>query len=199
MSLLRSRVLFACVLLLVGCTKSASDRAAKESASTAAAETAARQAAVTTAGTAPQAAVTPAAATPAATTSSAKTDSTAVNVPATAQHIVNRNWSLVSIGASADANGLASSGITLRFNSAKSVASGFGGCNKYSGKYTQHADSLKFSAMVSTKAACADATSGSIEMIYLATLPTVIGYRVDRTGLALYGGDGIVARFVSVP
>ncbi|MDQ6611998.1 MAG: META domain-containing protein [Gemmatimonadota bacterium] len=129
----------------------------------------------------------------------AKIDSMSMKPPLLAQHIENRNWSLVSIGASADANGLASSGITLHFDRTKSVASGSGGCNRYSGRYTQHADSLKFGAMTSTKMACADVTSSSLEMIYLSMLPSVIGYRVDRTGLALYGMSGIVARFVSAP
>ncbi len=136
---------------------------------------------------------------PAATPQTATAPDSATRLPVLAQHIQNREWTLVSIGASSTADGLASSGITLHLDSASSKANGFGGCNNYSGHYTQHADSLKFGAMVSTKMACAEPTASSIEMIYLATLADVIGYRVDRTGLALYGTNGIVARYVSKP
>ena len=85
----------------------------------------------------------------------------------------------------------------MRLDSSKLQATGFAGCNNYTGKYTQHADSLKFGAMASTRKACAEPTANSIETIYLAVLPNVIGYRVDHTGLALYGTQGIVARYVA--
>ncbi|MEP6766543.1 MAG: META domain-containing protein [Gemmatimonadaceae bacterium] len=172
MSSSRSIVVAAVLLALVACNKAGSDEANKS---------------------------TPAVATVASvpTAAAAAPDSTDSKPPAMAQHIENRDWKLVSIGASATADGLASSGITLRLDSGKSQATGFGGCNRYNGKYTQHADSLKFGPLASTKMACAEPTAASVEMIYLGVLPNVIGYRVDQTGLALYGTEGIVARFVS--
>ncbi|MEP6779656.1 MAG: META domain-containing protein [Gemmatimonadaceae bacterium] len=171
MSLTRSAVVTASLLAIIACNKGGSDDATKATP-----------------------VVAPVVTSPAAP--SASTDSSANKIPAIAQQIENRDWKLVSIGASATSDGLSSSGITLRLDSAKSQASGFSGCNNYSGKYTQQADSLKFGAIASTRMACAEPTAGSVEMIYLAVLPNVIGYRVDETGLALYGAEGIVARFV---
>jgi heat shock protein HslJ len=122
----------------------------------------------------------PAASTPAPSSASAAT-------------ITDKDWILVSLGKRSAPLGAGDRPLTLRLDSASSRATGFAGCNRYSGGYTLAGDSLKFSPAVSTKMSCGE--SDQVEQGYLAMLPLVVSFTATDTSLVLSGPGGALARF----
>jgi heat shock protein HslJ len=112
---------------------------------------------------------------------------------AAARPITDRDWQLVSLGERTDPKGSGGRPITLRLDAATSRAAGFAGCNRYSAGYVLTADSLKFTAPISTKMACADGME--VEGGFLAALPTVVTYQASDSSLSLHGPAGPLARF----
>lgn len=109
--------------------------------------------------------------------------------------ITDRDWSLTSVGERMNPMGQGDRAPTLRLESAESRASGFAGCNQFSGPYTLSADSLSFGALMSTKMACAQ--GNDVETVYLAALGTVRAFSVSDSVLTLRNADGPVATFVA--
>lgn len=98
-------------------------------------------------------------------------------------------WELASVGgAAAKAGGEAP---TLEFDQA-GQASGNGGCNRYSGSFSQGGSALSFGPMMSTKRACADADMNAQETAFLSALSSVAGYRVSGGSLELLDASGAV-------
>ena len=112
---------------------------------------------------------------------------------ATARPITDRDWQLVSLGERTDRKGAGGRPITLRLDAATTRAAGFAGCNRYSAGYLLTADSLKFTAPISTKMACADGMD--IEGGFLAALSAVVTYQASDSTLSLNGPAGPLARF----
>ncbi len=112
---------------------------------------------------------------------------------AAARPITDRDWQLVSLGERTDPKGVGGRPITLRLDAATSRAAGFAGCNRYSAGYVLTADSLKFTAPISTRMACADGMD--VEGGFLAALSTVVTYQASDSSLSLNGPAGPLARF----
>jgi heat shock protein HslJ len=113
--------------------------------------------------------------------------------PTPAPALAGREWTLVQLDGRDAPLGAGGRAATLRLDGAQMRASGFAGCNTYSGPYTVKGDSLGFGPAVATKMACTDAAD--LEQRYLAMLPTVVGYLVADSTLTLRGPSGELARF----
>jgi heat shock protein HslJ len=110
-----------------------------------------------------------------------------------AQALAGTEWTLQELNGRAVA---ATGGAvpTLSFGAADGRASGNGGCNQFSGTYTQEGASLHFGPLVSTRRACVDEAGNAQETAYLRALESVTRYSATAELLILYAGDQPVAR-----
>ncbi len=121
-------------------------------------------------------------------------------VPPVALPLVGTTWTLTTI-ASGDAVSSVLNGteVTAEFT-ADGTVSGSAGCNRYSGSYTWTGDQLSFSALASTKMACADDVMAQ-ESAFLASMGEVASFAIegsqltlsDASGALLLGFDGTAA------
>jgi heat shock protein HslJ len=109
--------------------------------------------------------------------------------------ITGREWVLVALGERSSPVGAGGKPATIQFDSASSRASGFAGCNRFSGGYTLGPGTLSFGPLVSTKMACVD--GDELERGFLAALPRVTTYAVADSTLTLGTADGPLLRFVA--
>lgn len=80
----------------------------------------------------------------------------------------------------------------------KPTVRGFGGCNRFSGRYALDGNALSFHAMTSTRMACAEGMD--LEAEYLAALGRVATWAREGERLTLRDADGnVVARFTLRP
>ena len=86
---------------------------------------------------------------------------------------------------------------TLRLDTGTLHASGFTGCNRYTGSFIARGDSLAFGPVVSTKMFC-EATS-ELETAFLKVLGETDTYRVSGSELVLRTREGQEARFKPAP
>jgi heat shock protein HslJ len=99
-------------------------------------------------------------------------------------------WSLVELNGTA----VATSGRNLTLLLAdNNRATGFAGCNQFSGSYSLASDSLRFSAMAMTRMFCAE--TADLEQGYVAALESTRAYRVSETRLELLSDQRLVAVF----
>lgn len=84
---------------------------------------------------------------------------------------------------------------TLQFAADGSSVSGNGGCNQFSGPYTQNGDSLDIGPLIATRRACVDPAANAQETAYFQALESTTRYSIERGQLVLYSGDQVVARF----
>ena len=90
--------------------------------------------------------------------------------------------------------------LELQMNAADGIASGFSGCNRYSGGFTSegrssHGTPIKFGPLAGTMMACAE--GGDLEQSYLQVLGRVDAYRMQAGELVLLSGGKVVATFKS--
>lgn len=121
-------------------------------------------------------------------------------VPPVALPLVGTTWTLTTI-ASGDAVSSVLNGteVTAEFT-ADGTVSGSAGCNRYSGSYTWTSDQLSFSALASTKMACADDVMAQ-ESAFLTSMGEVASFAIegaqltvsDASGAMLLGFDGTAA------
>ena len=116
-------------------------------------------------------------------------------VPAQAQGgsdpLAGTSWRLIEL------NGQPVAGtepLTLSFGTDGQV-SGYGGCNQFSGPYTQSGASLRFGPLVSTRRACVEPGLNEQETAYFAALESTTRYSIEGGQLLLYSGNEVVARF----
>ena len=107
-------------------------------------------------------------------------------------------WELETIAGEDAPLGSGGKKVDLSLNAKDGTASGFSGCNRYQGSFSNkgsstHGTPLKFGPMASTMRACADGED--TERAYLALLGTVDAYRMKGSGLELLRGDKVVATF----
>jgi heat shock protein HslJ len=107
------------------------------------------------------------------------------------------DWELVELFGQPAPPGAGGRLATLRFASDTNRASGFGGCNRFSGMYASRGDSLRFERVAMTKMAC-DAGM-ELEQRFARALDATRRYELGAAGLALLGDSGIVARLVRRP
>ena len=119
------------------------------------------------------------------------------SVPAQAQGgnapLSGTSWTLVEL------NGQpvlpAGEPLTLNFAADEQRVSGNGGCNQFSGPYTQNGDSLDIGPLIATRRACVDPAANAQETAYFQALESTTRYSIERGQLVLYSGDQVVARF----
>jgi heat shock protein HslJ len=73
-------------------------------------------------------------------------------------------------------------------------ASGNGGCNQFTGPYTQNGTSLHFGGLASTRRACADPAATSQEAVYLRALQATTRFSVTEDRMVLFANAEPVAR-----
>jgi heat shock protein HslJ len=129
----------------------------------------------------------------------AMTDSTPAVPPPTATVsasppvITDRDWALASLGERTNPMGAGNRAPTLRLDAAAGRASGFAGCNRFTGPFTLAGDSLRFGPLVSTKMACAD--GNEVETAYLAALGQAQTWTATDSTLTLHLGGAAIAGF----
>jgi putative lipoprotein len=111
--------------------------------------------------------------------------------------ITDRDWALAALGDKADPVGAGGKPVTLRLDSAPPRASGFAGCNHFSGSYELSPGKLKFGPTISTKMFCE--SSQQVEDEYLAALGGVSSWELAGDVLTLRGEGGAALRFRPAP
>jgi heat shock protein HslJ len=106
--------------------------------------------------------------------------------------LAGTSWRLVEL------NGQAVVGeepLTLVFAADEPRVSGYGGCNQFSGPYTQNGASLRFGPLISTRRACLEPALNTQETAYFQALESTTRYSIEGGRLVLYRGNQVVARF----
>lgn len=109
--------------------------------------------------------------------------------------LAGTRWTLAQLNGQAPVPGLGDATPTLEFAAGEPRASGNGGCNQFSGSYTQDGASLRFGPLVSTRRACADEAANRQETAYLRALESTTRFSATAEMLTLYAGDQAVAQF----
>jgi heat shock protein HslJ len=112
-----------------------------------------------------------------------------VGSPSVAVNLVGTEWFLVEL----DGRPVTAATVPTLLLSDDTRASGFAGCNRYTGSYEIAADRLAFGLLAMTRMACAETMD--VEQQYLAALEKTRGYRNAGDDLVLVGDSGPVARF----
>lgn len=97
--------------------------------------------------------------------------------------LAGSDWSLVDMGGTGDFARLVP---TLHFG-ADGVASGFAGCNKFSGSYTVAAVELRLGPLALTKMAC-ERPASAVEAEFVAALARVTAWTIDDAGRLVLDG-----------
>jgi putative lipoprotein len=85
--------------------------------------------------------------------------------------------------------------ITLASEDAR--ASGFSGCNSFTGVYKQKGNALRFTQMAGTLSAC-ESPLMALESQFITMLNAINAYRIEGERLLLLNGDQVLARFEAV-
>ena len=117
--------------------------------------------------------------------------------PAAHASLIGPTWTLVELEGQPAPSGAGNRPATIVIEGgAEPRAAGFAGCNRWSSGYTHTApDTIRFSAPVSTKMACA--TGMDLEQRFLAMISAATGYSITDSSLVLLGDGGARARFVA--
>lgn len=102
--------------------------------------------------------------------------------------ITGREWTLVSLDDGDDPIEVTARPVSLRLDASSGRASGYAGCNRYSGPYTLSGDSLSFGPAAMTKMACS--VGMTTEQRFAAVLPIVARYALRDTTLELLDANG---------
>jgi heat shock protein HslJ len=108
--------------------------------------------------------------------------------------LAGTRWTLAELNGQAPVPGLGAATPTLEFAAGEARASGNGGCNQFSGPYTQDGAALRFGPLVSTRRACADEAANRQETAYLRALESTTRFTATAEMLVLYAGDQAVAQ-----
>lgn len=107
--------------------------------------------------------------------------------------LTGREWRLVELGGRPAGAGAQDRAATLRLEDGR--ASGFAGCNRFSGGYETDGSRLTFSPLAATRMACEQGMQ--LERDYLAALEATRTFRLTPQGLELLGESGVLARFAA--
>ena len=106
---------------------------------------------------------------------------------------VGVEWRLVSIGGTPAGTGANGQPATLRLDDTSGRASGYAGCNQFSGSYTLSGTSISFGPLAMTRMACAQ--GGDLESRYTMVLEQATGWKITSKGLDLRKGSTLLAKF----
>jgi heat shock protein HslJ len=109
--------------------------------------------------------------------------------------IADRDWQLVRIerGAGGGPTFAGARPPTLRLDSKEGRASGFAGCNRFSGSYQLAGDRLTFGPLLSTKMACERGMD--VEAAYLDALAKTGSWSQGEGEIVLRGAGGVSMSF----
>jgi heat shock protein HslJ len=103
-------------------------------------------------------------------------------------------WALVALGdGRTPPAGAQGRQATLRLDANGRRVSGFAGCNRFTGGYTQSGDTLRFGALGSTKMYCPEGEA--LERVVLSLLPRVTNWVITDGRLRLSGFGEALATF----
>ena len=103
--------------------------------------------------------------------------------PGSALDLADTKWVLVDLDGSAIAGDQQP---TIAFG-ADGTASGFAGCNTFSGPYSTDGAAFDIGPLITTKMAC-QAPGGSVESAFLTALDTTDSWQIDDAGQLILGG-----------
>lgn len=107
-------------------------------------------------------------------------------------------WLLATLGGEPAPSGAGGKPIDLLLDAETNTASGFSGCNRYTGSFSNegrssHGTPLSFGPLAGTMMACAE--GAETERAYLEMLARVDAYRMQGTSLELLQGNQVLASF----
>ncbi|MFT3676156.1 MAG: META domain-containing protein [Chitinophagaceae bacterium] len=105
----------------------------------------------------------------------------------------SHEWTLVSIAGDTSWSHLPDRIPSINFDSEKSRVSGFGGCNRFGGSYTQAGDSIRFSPLFSTQMYCHE--SQPTESALLDALQRADKIVISNNQLRLFAGSAELLLF----
>jgi heat shock protein HslJ len=113
--------------------------------------------------------------------------------------LIGPTWTLVELDGRPAPLGAGDKPATMIITEgAEPRAAGSAGCNRWSSTFTHAApDSIRFTAPISTKMACA--TGMDLEQRFLGMVMAVRGYALSDSSLVLRGDTGVLAKFVARP
>lgn len=111
----------------------------------------------------------------------------ACGTAAPAANLTNRQWQLIEINGQPPV--AAGQPLTITFDS-DNRASGFAGCNGFSGSYRLEGAAIAFSQMASTLIACADDAITAQEMAFHQSLNAAARYELKDSVLSLFDSNG---------
>lgn len=111
-----------------------------------------------------------------------------------AEPLAGTAWVLAELNGQPPATAPSDRTPTLAFAADEPRASGNGGCNQFSGPYTQNGASLRLGPLVSTRRACVDEAANRQETAYLRALESTTRFVVSGDLLVLYAADQPVVR-----
>ncbi len=106
---------------------------------------------------------------------------------------VGTEWRLVAVVGVPAGTGANGKPATLLLEELSGRASGFAGCNTFSGSYTLSGSSIAFGPLAMTRMACA--TGGELESRYAGALEQATEWKMTSQGLELRKGSTLLARF----
>lgn len=106
---------------------------------------------------------------------------------------VGIEWQLVSIGGTPAGTGGNGQAATLLLDETSGRASGYAGCNTFSGSYLLSGESLTFGPLAMTRMACGK--GGELESRYTMALEQITEWKMTSKGLELRKGSTLLAKF----
>jgi heat shock protein HslJ len=107
--------------------------------------------------------------------------------------LVGTEWSMVQLNGQPPGGGAGAAAPTLLLAGEDTRASGFAGCNRFTGSYTLASDRLRFSPVALTRMFCNQGMD--LEERYMAALAATRAYRLTGSRLELLGDADVIARF----
>jgi len=102
-------------------------------------------------------------------------------------------WQLASLGGAPAGLGANGHPATLLLDAVAGRASGYAGCNQFSGAYTMTSGALTFGPLAMTRMACAQGSE--LERRYSMALEQTTDWKVTAQGLELLRGSTLLAKF----
>ena len=114
----------------------------------------------------------------------------AIATAASAQGLTDRTWRLTEL----NGKRLAESKASISFDDYDRSVSGNGGCNRLRGTFYALQKRLTFSAVATTKMACADSGSNRVESEFLKALSRIDSFSIRSGVLTLYAKSKVLIR-----
>ena len=84
----------------------------------------------------------------------------------------------------------------LKLQAENKVASGFSGCNTFTGSFEMYGNALTFTPLAATQRACIEGMD--IEPAYLSRLQSVTRFKIEGDSLTLFADDHVALKFEAV-